>query len=200
MVWKDVFRARRSIRRYDAREVPHDVLFRLIEAARWAPSAHNSQPWRFVILQKMEAKLRLAKAMASAWLKDLISSRMSKKEAEKLVQRNSIERYTKSPVVILACLDRSALKDDSREEYLMGVQSLAAALENLLLATSMEGLGACWTCGPLYCQDDVREALGLPRGWEPQAAITLGYPKELPKPKKRKSIGEIAFDEGLKPW
>lgn len=198
----DIFRKRRSVRKYEAREVPHDVIFKLIEAARWAPSAHNSQPWRFVILEKGKVKFRLAEAMASAWMRDLIRSGMDEEKAAELVRRKSIERYVESPVVILACLDRSALKDDSKEEYLMGVQGLAAALENLLLAASMEGLGACWTCGPLYCQDDVRKALNLPEEWEPQAAITLGYPKELPKTKERKSIGEIAFehDGRLKPW
>ncbi len=197
-----LFRERRSVRKYEARAVPRDVIFRLIEAARWAPSAHNSQPWRFVILEKEEAKFRLAKAMASAWMEDLISSGMDEEEARVLVRRKSLERYIKSPVIILACLDRSALRDDSKEEYIMGVQGLAAALENLLLAATIEGLGACWTCGPLYCQDSVKKALNLPEEWEPQAAITLGYPKERPKAKERKSIGEILFefDEGLRPW
>jgi nitroreductase len=74
----------------------------------------------------------------------------------------------------------------------MGVQSVAAAVQNLLLAAYAEGLGTCWFCAPLFCQQSVKEILKLPKEFEPQALITVGYPAEKPKAPKRKPLKSIA--------
>jgi nitroreductase len=69
----------------------------------------------------------------------------------------------------------------------MATQSLALAGQNLLLAAHAEGLGACWLCAPLFCPHIVRDTLGLPADWEPQAFISLGWPAESPA-KTRESL------------
>jgi nitroreductase len=68
-------------------------------------------------------------------------------------------------------------------ERIMAIQSVAAAIQNSLLAAQALGLGAGWMCAPLFAPDEARAALDLPADWEPQALITLGYPAQEPKPK-----------------
>ena len=58
----------------------------------------------------------------------------------------------------------------------MAMQSTAMAVQNLLLAASAGGLGACWMCAPLFCPETARNALDLPPDWQPQAIVTLGVP------------------------
>jgi nitroreductase len=75
----------------------------------------------------------------------------------------------------------------------MAVQSVAMAVQNLLLAAHAEGLGACWMCAPLFCPDTVREAMGLPEDWEAQAVITLGYPASAGKSPVRRPLSEVVL-------
>ncbi|MEM1569348.1 MAG: nitroreductase family protein [Candidatus Bathyarchaeia archaeon] len=205
----EVITHRRSVRTYDRRDVPKAVLSRIFEAARWAPSAHNAQPWRFIVIYDYLVKKRLAKAMADAWLEDLKRDGVPEVKALKIVEEESMRRFTESPVLIIVCLtmkDMDEYPDERRmkAEYIMAVQSVAAAVENLLLAAHAEGLGACWVCAPLFCQDIVKRALKLPDEFEPQAVLTLGYPVEEYRPPPRKPLSEIVWvltSEGeLTPW
>lgn len=202
-------KSRRSIRSYAQRKVPREVLSRILRAACWAPSAHNSQPWRFVVIEEAEAKEKLAKAMADAWLRDLRRDGLPEERAREIVRKEGLERFTGSPVLILACLtmvDMDKYPDErrARAEHLMGVQSVAAAVQNLLLAAHHEGLGACWVCAPLFCQGEVIDALRLPEDWEPQAIVTLGYPAEKPRAPARRPLSEVVWiftvNRGLGAW
>ncbi len=73
----------------------------------------------------------------------------------------------------------------------MAMQSVAAAIENLLLAAQAAGLGACWICAPLFCPEAVREALALPEDWEAQALVTLGFAAETKAPQPRLSMDQV---------
>jgi coenzyme F420-0:L-glutamate ligase/coenzyme F420-1:gamma-L-glutamate ligase len=75
----------------------------------------------------------------------------------------------------------------------LAVQSLGAAIQNLLLSADANGLGACWFSSPLFCKETVRMVLGVPETVEPQAAILMGYPDEKPAVPKRKSLKETCF-------
>ncbi|MEM1562598.1 MAG: nitroreductase family protein [Candidatus Bathyarchaeia archaeon] len=192
-----IIRDRRSIRKYLSKNVPQEIIARIIDAARWAPSAHNAQPWRFLIIFDPEVKRRLAEAMASDWLKDLERDSVPQEEAKRLTEE-SIKRFSEAPVLIVAAITMREMyrypdRRRQRFEHLMATQSLAAAIQNLLLAAHAEGLGACWFCAPLFCQETVRRVLGMPRDVEPQALITIGYPAERPEPPPRKPLKEITF-------
>ncbi|NIR87699.1 nitroreductase family protein, partial [Candidatus Bathyarchaeota archaeon] len=174
-----LFENRRSVRDYLSREVPNKVLFEILEAARWAPSAHNAQPWRFITVRDSDIKRELAEAMANRWDKDMSKNGVPQKNRESLI-KTSIKRFTNAPILIIVCLtmedmDRYPDKRRQKIEYIMAVQSVAAAIENILLAAHAKGLGSCWFCAPLFCQDVVRKVLELPRHVEPQALVTLGY-------------------------
>src|SRR5690349_5114239 len=155
---------RRSIRRYEASAVPAETLDRVLAAARWAPSAHNRQPWRFAILTPFHWKDRLARAMGDRLRRDRLADGDPPAAIDQDVAR-SYARIAGAPVVIVVTLDMADMDHyrDGRQsaERTMAVQSTAMATQNLLLAAHAEGLGACWMCAPLFCPEVVTEALAL---------------------------------------
>lgn len=174
---------RRSIRRYRPDAIPDELIETLLTAATYAPSAHNRQPWRFVVMTGAETKHRLAAAMGQQLRADLEVDRIAEAIIAQDVAR-SYTRLTGAPLLILLCLtmaDMDSYPDPTRQhhEWLMAVQSTAMAGQNLLLAAHEAGLGACWLCAPLFCPDVVRQVLMLPTDWEPQALLTVGYPSEV---------------------
>ncbi|MEM2875948.1 MAG: nitroreductase family protein [Candidatus Bathyarchaeia archaeon] len=195
--WVSLLKGRRSIRVYKKRRVQTSIIKGLIEAATWAPSAHNSQPWRFIVIEDRETKLKLAEAMANRWMEDLKCDGVPPEERLRL-KHESIERFVTAPVLIMGCIsleDMDKYPDSRRQECerIMATQSLSAAIQNLLLASSAYGLGACWCCAPLFCRDEVKETLGIPEGAEPQALITVGYPAERVEPPPRFPLEKVMF-------
>lgn len=187
-------RSRRSIRRYLDTPVPRELLNELLEAACWAPSAHNRQPWRFAVVEAQETKRILAFAMGRRLRQDLERDGSPPELIDADVSR-SFDRITGAPVIIVACLcmrDMDVYVDSRRRtaEQLMAVQSVAMSIQNLLLAAHGLGLGGCWMCAPLFVPETVREILKLEADWEPQALITIGYPAEE-KAKTRKPLVEV---------
>lgn len=176
------FRARRSLRRYQRRAIPDGCLKQLLEAAIWAPSAHNRQPWRFVIVSDQARKGRLARTMGAKLRADLEADGAPEPVIEADVGR-SFERISAAPLLILLCMtvsDMDAYPDERRSAYerAMAIQSTAMAGQNILLMASSLGLGACWMCAPLFCPDLVGAALDLPADWQAQGMITVGYPAQ----------------------
>jgi len=195
MELSQAIRGRRTVRRFLRRPVEKELLERILEAATWAPSAHNAQPWRFYVLTDPDVKKRLAEEMAEAWERDLERDGVPLEERRSLTSE-SVERITEAPVAVVACMtmrDMDRYPDERRmmAERTMAVQSVTAAVQNMLLAAHGLGLGACWMCAPLFCPDVVRRVLGMPEDVEPQALILLGYPAEEPEPPKRKPLSEV---------
>lgn len=193
----EVIRQRRSIRKYLQQPIPHEVLREIIEAARWAPSAHNAQPSRFIVLTDPSAKRSLAGAMAQAWMVDLQKDGKSQ-TARAACADASVERFVNAPVLVVACLtmkDMVQFPDEERQlcEHDLAVQSLSAAIQNLLLTAHAKQLGSCWYCAPIFCKSTIRQALRLPEDVEPQALITIGYPNDAPKAPPRRSLRSIAY-------
>ncbi len=184
-----VVRERRSIRRYASRPVPREWILRVLDAARWAPSAHNRQPWRFAVIPHGPKREALLRAMAERWREDLRADGLSPEAIEARVARSQ-SRLREAPVLILVALsmrDMDVYEDERRRtaEYVMAVQSTAMAGQNALLAAHALGLGACWVCAPLYTPDVARAVLGLPEDWIAQGFITLGFPAETRQGERR---------------
>ncbi len=172
-------RGRHVVRQFKQIAVPRELVERVIEAAGWAPSPHGAQPWRFVALSRPELKKKLAEAMAVEWRRNLD---MDGQEAEIVDTRlrKSQGRITASPVLIVPCLyleDLDRYPDVVRQEAekTMAIQSLGAAIQNMLLSAYSLGLDAGWMCAPLFCPDAVQTALDLPGTLVPHALINLGY-------------------------
>ncbi len=172
---------RRSVRQFTPRPVQQALVEEVIAAACLAPAPHHSRPWRFVILSP-DARAALAQAMGERWRQDLERDGVAEARIRRLLDR-SRARLAAAPVLILAGVVAQAKRawpDQRRQraEELMFVQSIGAAVENLMLTAHARGLGSYWISAPLFCPEAVRLALALPSDFQPQALIAIGYPKE----------------------
>ncbi len=167
----DAIKGRRSIRAFERRDVSPEAVEELVDAARWAPSAGNIQPWEFIIIRKPETKRKLVEA---AWNQSFIEE---------------------APVVIVVCADEDSSSQGygDRGKTLYCLQDTAAAIQNVQLAAYSFGLGACWIGA--FNEERVREILGVPRGMRTVAIIPVGYAAESPEPRRRRPISQIIHHE-----
>lgn len=165
---------RQSVRKYLAKSVPKDVLDRCIEAARLAPSACNSQPWSFIVVDNEELKNKLAdKAFSGIY---------------------SMNSFTKSaPVLIVVITERSRYVANLGG-YFRGIQysliDIGIACEHFILQAVEEGLGACWL--GWFNEKAVKKVLSIPKEKKVDIMISVGYPEtEEIRDKIRKPLSEI---------
>jgi coenzyme F420-0:L-glutamate ligase / coenzyme F420-1:gamma-L-glutamate ligase len=192
----DAVRGRRSVRKYLPKEVPTALVNEVLDAARWAPSPHGRQPWRFAVITRTETKEGLAAAMGEEWRANLEMDGQDAGVVEKRLA-GSRRRLIDAPVLVLVCLYLEDLDvypdaDRQRGEATMAVHSLGAAAQNVLLAAYDLGLDSGWMCAPLFCPEKVVEALGLDERLVPHALITLGYAEgDPPKRRSRKPLDDL---------
>ena len=195
----ELARARRSVRHFRPDPVPHTVVTELIEVAGWAPSPHGRQPWRFAVITSQATKDALADAMGETWTAQLA---LDGQDAATVAARldGSRRRLLTTPVLIVPCLytaDLDYYPDPARQaaEEIMAIQSLGAAVQNLLLAATDRGLDTGWMCAPLFCPDVVRDVLGLATGLVPHAIITLGWAARDPRRRGRLPVETLIVYE-----
>jgi F420 biosynthesis protein FbiB-like protein len=183
------------VRQYQVRPVEHALLEQMLEAARWAPSPHGRQPWRFVVLTRQEPKQLLAEHMGQTWRHNL---QMDGQEAEIVERRlqKSRQRILGAPAIIIACLyvaDMDRYPDERRQadEITMAIQSIGAAIQNMLLMAYDLGLDTGWMCAPLFCPEVVCEVLDLDKRLMPQALITVGYAAADPQRRERLPLSSL---------
>ena len=133
--------------------------------------------------------------MGAEFRKTLQAEGLSAEEISAQLER-SRARILEAPEAILLCLDIDVLDkyDDparTQGEYLMGVQSVALAGGQLLLAAHAEGLAGVWICSPLFTPIEVSQALGLPESWQAQGLILVGYPIKVPDERPRNSVSHV---------
>ncbi len=193
-----LLRSRRSVRRFQNRPVPRPVLERILRTALRAPSAHNRQPWRFVLVQSPARREALVRTLHRAWKQDLLRDGLSPSDIQARLRR-SRERLMAAPVLLCLCHDTGTedpYPDLRRRqaERLMGVQSTALAGVYLLLAAHAEGLAGVWMCAPLFAPEAVRRVLQLPETWEPQAFLLLGYPAQRARKKCLRPLSQVLLE------
>jgi nitroreductase len=169
----EAINGRRSIRAFKTRDVEEETVMKLIEAARWAPSAGNIQPWKFVIVRKPHVKKALAKAASNQ------------------------AHVEEAPVVVVVCADekRSSMGYGIRGKLLYCLQDTAAATQNILLTAHSLGLGSCWVGA--FDEKSARKALNAPERVRPVALIPVGYPDETPRQRDRRRLTEIVYRDGF---
>jgi coenzyme F420-0:L-glutamate ligase / coenzyme F420-1:gamma-L-glutamate ligase len=190
-----LIQSRRSVRNYQNRPVPHEFIEQILESARWAPSPHGRQPWRFAVLTVPKLKQRIADEMGSTWQQNL---KMDGQNAEIVNIRleKSRQRVLKAPVIIIPCLyleDLDYYPDERRQadEKTMAIQSIGAAIQNMLLMAYDLGLDGGWMCAPLFCPEIVCEVLDLDPWLIPQALITIGYAAADPQRRERLPLSSL---------
>ncbi|MFX0044268.1 MAG: nitroreductase family protein [Candidatus Hermodarchaeota archaeon] len=166
-----VIKKRRHIHNFKSNPPPSSMIEHLLEAARWAPSAGNLQPWEIVVIRSDSQKAGLVEAAGG-------------------------KQYMQSaPVVLVFCADlnRSAKRYGDRGKSLYVIQDTAAAIQNVLLAAKGLGLGTGWVGA--FDEDGVSGVLGLPSHVRPMAIILVGVADEDPKPPQRREAEEFTHLE-----
>jgi PPOX class probable F420-dependent enzyme len=191
-------RGRRSVRAFETRPVPRAVIEEAISAADWAPSPHGRQPWRFVVVESQERRDALAEAMAATWRTQLQMDGQDRAIVEARLEK-SRDRLHRAPVLIVPCLYLEGVDvypdaDRQRAEETMAVQSLGAAVQNLLLSLYAAGVDGGWMCAPLFCPEVVQEALGLAPALNPHALIAVGYAAADPVRRPRLALSDLIAD------
>jgi coenzyme F420-0:L-glutamate ligase / coenzyme F420-1:gamma-L-glutamate ligase len=184
--------ARRSIRSFLPTSVPREVLDRLVESACLAPAPHHSRPWRWVIVDATAAKTALADGMGARWQRDLLGDGVAPARVDELVNA-SRQRLIGAPALLLGCLTDNGLDhypDEARQraEWGMALLSLGAGVENLMLAATDAGLASCWVAAPIFCPEEARDALELPKAWLPHALVLVGTPDPRYVPRERPAV------------
>lgn len=165
-----IIKERRSIRAFHAeKEIPAADVEQLLEAAIWAPSAGNVQPWKFFVVSDDRLKQELVRAAYD--------------------QRFIAE----APVVLVVCveLNEASMSYGTRGATLYCIQDTAAAIQNVMLLAHSMGLGSCWVGA--FEEAEAAEALNCPRGQRPVAIIPIGYPAEQPSAPRRKPLKHVVI-------
>lgn len=170
---------RRSIRKYQDKEISREDILTVLEAGRLAPSGSNTQPWRFVVVTAQDTK-------------------------EKIVQADHNQKWMLEAPVFIVCVADVSCRIPKSEGLLMDeeetchelkqiIRDTAIAIENLLLQATHQGLATCWT--GWYEQKEMKAALNIPDDKYVVGVITLGYAAENPAMRKRKELNEIVCFE-----
>ena len=168
----EAIKGRRSVRSYKEQDVPEETVDKLVEAASWAPSAGNLQPWVFVVVRNPVNRSALAEAAGQAFVGE-------------------------APAVIVVCAneERSSMGYGFRGKALFCIQDTAAAIQNVLLSAYSFGLGTCWV--GTFNEDEVRKAIRAPLGMRPVAILPLGYANGAVQPRRRRPVGQILVHESF---
>lgn len=173
MEFFEVIKNRRSIRSFKNQALPPEAISQLIDAARLAPSAGNAQSWAFVLVTKPETKRALAEAaFRQKWLEDAAAV-----------------------FVVCADLNRAEESYSGRGKTLYCIQDTSAAVENILLAATALGLGACWMGA--FHEEEIGKVINAPGGMRPVALIPVGVPDESPRARSRRSASEVVHMESF---
>ena len=173
-----IIRSRRHNGKVKADPVPDGHVKKILEAASWAPSGNNAQPWEFIIIKSQETKTKIREIVEGGG-------------------HGRGETPVEPPVIIVACgdtrLKESYPENVNRQEVFYS--SVAASIQNLHLAATALGLASNWGTVREASMAPLQNLLGLPDGLEIVALIRLGYPQETPSPRSRRAVDEIAHYE-----
>ncbi len=162
----EAIKNRRSIRSFKGDVVSEEDIYKLLEAASYAPTAGNVQPWIFIVVKNIKTKKNLAvSALNQLWM-------------------------TEAPVVIVVCANLARAKRfyGERGRDLYSIQDTAAAAQNILLTAVSLGLGGCWVGA--FSEARVAKILDLSLELRPLALIPVGYPNEEPQLSSRFKLEE----------
>jgi nitroreductase len=193
----ELIQSRRSVRRFSDRAVSREDIGRLLEAARWAPSNHNRQPWKFLVIEDKQQITQLAETVSQG-----LSEKMKSLPGVAAQYASQFKQYAiffaNAPVLVVVLhkqpvsVSAPVLAGLKNPDLVSGEPlSAAMAVQNLLLAAQALGLGTCMLTGPLLVQDALAGALDLPAGHDLTCLVALGHPAESPAAPRRKTIEQI---------
>ncbi|RJQ36605.1 MAG: nitroreductase [Dehalococcoidia bacterium] len=181
----EAIRTRRSIRRFKTTPVSDEILNKVLEATRLAPSWANTQCWRFIVVRDAKVKAELATALIGRPVEGSTEIRPN----------GASEAFIQAPVIIVACAElgrsgyfRGEPSTDKGDWYMFDT---ALAMENLVLAATSLGLGTVFL--GLFDAPKAARLLDVPEGFAVVAMTPLGYPDQEPQPRPRRELSETVF-------
>lgn len=186
----EAMRTLRAVRRLRPDPIPDDVLRRVLQAATWAPSGGNRQPWRILVVKDRERKRQLGAWYAEVWAHFSKQYSAALPAAAPPAVRDQTQRTMRAvdylsahlgeaPVIAIFCFNPEGLAiTDAKLDRVsvVGGGSIYPAVENLLLACRAEGLGCVLTTLLCQVEPQVRQLLSIPHPWGTAAAVPIGYP------------------------
>jgi len=158
----DMIKTRRSVRKFKPDRITNDLIDKILEAGRWAPSGLNNQAWRFAVVT----------------------------DKQTITAISGLTHYAK--IVLAAQALIPVFLDTARSYHReKDIQSIGACLQNMLLEIHALGLGAVWLGEIIKSNEQIKKILRLPDELELMAVIALGYPDETPRATKRKELKEL---------
>jgi len=205
----EAMRTLRAVRRLRPDPIPADVLHRVLEAATWAPTGGNVQPWRAVVVRERARKEVLQRLYAQQWTRYVAGHRrlltaadeVARARAERMLRSGDhlAEHFAEVPVHVVFCFNPElmAITDAALPRVsVVGGASIYPAVQNLLLACRAEGLGCVLTTLLCVCEDEVRTLLEVPQPWATAAVVPIGYPKLRGHgPITRRPVEKMVFGE-----
>jgi nitroreductase len=203
----EAMRTLRAVRRLRSDPIPPDVLRRVLEAATWAPTGGNAQPWRIVVVEARPAKETLGRLYAERWQRYVAGHRRllaaagdaARERAERMIRAGDYlaAHFADAPAHLVVCFNpqHMAITDAALPRVsVVGGASIYPAVQNLLLACRAEGLGCVLTTLLCACEDEVRALLAIPDPWATAALVPVGYPVLRGHgPISRRSVEQLAF-------
>lgn len=206
----NLIKSRRSIRNWQDKDVPEELLLQAIELATWAPNGGNQQNWRFYIIKNRPTLKAIGAAVQAS--SDLINSWP---EAKKFSNPSAVAprgagffQNAPAAIAVAAAQYQSQVdmileareKVDSQASQMRKwrniadsrIQSVASAIAHLLLIFHQMGLGAVWMTGPMQAKKEIEKLLRVPAEMDIVAFIPVGYPAESPVSRGRKPVGEVS--------
>jgi nitroreductase len=184
----EVVQRQRACRTFRSDSVGDDLVERVLEAATFAPSAENAQPWEFVVVRDELVRARIGDLTRQAWRgggRAYAEARLSPQLLAD-VDRGAEGDLSAAPVLVVVC------GDTRRAHEAVVPASIFPAVQNLLLAANALGLGAALTTLPTAFAVELRELLALPDHVRPLAVVPLGHPARVLGPPRREPVSDHA--------
>lgn len=176
---------RRSVRSFGPDPVSAELIEAAVGEALTAPAPHHTRPVRFVWVQDTSVRVGLLDAMKDRWRADLLRDGRDPDAIERRVGRGQILYDAPELIIPFMVPDGAHTYPDEHRtaaEHTMFTVAVGAAVQGLLVALAVRGVGSCWIGSTIFTPDLVRAELDLPGGWEPLGAIAIGYPSDGPAP------------------
>jgi nitroreductase len=174
---------RKCVRHYLSKDVHDSMIIRILDAGRQAPSAGNYQPWEYIIVRNPQVREHIVESCFTGTRENFPTD------------DHGEDWMLEAPVLVVVTINQRLARGvfGERGEKLYGIQSVAASIENILLAANAYGLGSCWVGA--FAEERVAALIGCPRYMRPCAILTIGWPADNSKKPKRHALGEFVHIE-----
>jgi nitroreductase len=203
----EAMRTQRAVRRLKSEPIADEVLQRILQAATWAPSGANNQPWRVIVVRDAEKRAALGELYGPLWkqyeegarnnIAHLTGDALNRQERALDAAIHLGDHFGAAPVILVFCFDpgRMAITDAGLERpSVVGGGSLYPAVQNALLACRVEGVGCTLTTLLCFREAEVKALLEIPDDWYTCAHVPLGYPERGGYgPTRRRPVAQLAF-------